>query len=203
MGRATVALLMLAAAAGWLAAQSEPPRAPTREVPRPAAPTDEPSITMEGFKTEVTSRGKLQQRIEAEWGRMDERENSIELRNLRLIFYDQGEFRGEARCGGGLLWLAARPTENIGANDVLLTNDVTYRSRDGEWIQTPSMRYVNASRSLSSSAGYIHQYRAGERFWIERGAGFEIKLLSDQGMVESYRGFSPVFELSDTPAIIP
>jgi hypothetical protein len=192
MLRVGAILVLLAAAGIWL--MWRPGGSAPREPADPAsAPTpSRPLIIMEGFKTEVTNRGKLRQQIEAQWGQSDEDEKIVDMRDIVMRFYDQGEFRGEAHCGSGRLWQTERPAEGHGANDMRLSDNVRYHSSDGQVIQTPSMDFLNADQMLRTTAGYVRQFTSGGSLWVDRGQLLKVTLLANKGT------FQKIHEQSDT-----
>jgi len=171
-----------------------------------ASTPNRPMIIMEGLKTSVTNGGKLRQQIEAQTGVMDERENIVDMTGVRMHFFEQGELRGEARCDTGRLWQAERPAEGHGANDMLLSGNVHYRSTDGQVLESPVMNYISADRMLRTTAGYIRQTKDGDSYWIDRGELFEVTLLLNKGTfqrIHEHSNTGVVIEKSDKPVIEP
>jgi len=165
-----------------------------------------PAIIIEDFQTEVHRDGVKLQEIQAAWGLMDQVDQTIDMRALRVKFYDNGQFKGEAVSGTGRTWLKDRPEEQAMAHDLLMTKTATLRTSDGILLRSPRMEYRSTSDTLSSNAGFVQQIPSqGGRFIIARGDRFEIKLNSDRNNFDSYQeyGRPVVLQKSQKPELTP
>ena len=114
-------------------------------------------VLVEGLDAEITKDGLLRQRIHAETAWLDEKEQILDLKALRVSFHDGDEPKGEAKSGRGRIWLTDRPEENIAAHDLLLTDTVRYYTPEGGIVQSPEMRFTNTDAVMRSDKGYVKQ----------------------------------------------
>lgn len=164
-----------------------------------------PSIEIQDFKSQVTRNGLKMQQIQARSGRMDETERILDLKDLRVKFFDAGTTKGEAVCGTGRVWLMDRPKEKISNHDILLKDRVTYHTSEGWIVQTPQMRYTKADSMLRSDKGYLKQMPDRDQYLIGRGQGFAVKLLIQKSTFERWEeyGNPAILEKSKEPVIKP
>jgi len=165
-------LLALIAGLAWSGDEDRAPEEPKAR-PVPEEQEDHATITLRGFQTELTRDGLPMQRLHAEWGRYDQVEEILDLRDLEATFFSKGRKIGEARCGRGQIWLSDRHLKKTGhgRQDVLLTDDVQYRTMAGCVIQSPRMLYTSGDATIRSGDPYIKQVKTDDGYWVGRGDG--------------------------------
>jgi len=165
-----------------------------------------PEIIIEDFQTQVHRDGIKLQEIKAAWGLMDQIDQTIDMRALRVKFYDNGLFKGEAVSGTGRTWLKDRPEEQAQAHDLIMDKTATMLTNDGILLRSPRMEYRSTSDTLTSDAGFIKQIpNQGGRFIIECGDRFEIKMNSQRNNFDTYKeyGRPVVLHKSQKPELTP
>ena len=169
---------------------------------------DHATITLRGFQTELTRDGLPMQRVYAEWGRYDQVAEILDLREVKATFFSKGTKIGEAHCGRGQIWLSDQHLEETGygRQDVLLTDDVNYRTMTGIVIQSPRMVYTSSDATIRSKDPYIKQIKIdNDGYWIGRGDGFEIKISIEESTFDTWYeyGNPAVMKKMETPELTP
>jgi hypothetical protein len=167
------------------------------------ATEEQPWMQMSGVTTEVTREGQTVERISAEWARFDEKDRILHMRKTELRFYDRGAIKDVVASGKGTLWLNERPGEGIGRNDLLLEQDVVYQTSAGWLLRSPKMRFDYANSVLRTDAGFVKEMRVGDNTIEGTGTGFEVKLSSGGGALESFAAFGdPLVFRNVQPAVV-
>ena len=156
-------------------------RAPDRRPVRTdSAALPEPGITMHGLSAEMTIDGSVEQRVKADWGRLDPARGVVDLANLTMEFYRDDAKIGTASSGAGRLWM--REQQGVAErNDVLLTQTggrpVQFDS-PGNDIKSSSIKYFN-SRGIIRSGKYERYFSFGPYRYRSVGQSLEITIGAD------------------------
>lgn len=189
---------------------------------------ERPSIVFEGVKSEIHHDGVRLQEIASDWARLDEEDQTLDMRNMRVKFFDvdQGttststtktgapptvpvpgteKVKGTANAGTARTWLKDRPEDHAATHDMFLSDKVIYRTNDGWILMTPEMHYTSGDSMLRSDKGYIKQLPLKSGYIIGDGHGFDIKLSLEKNTFESYKeyGNPAVLKKSDKPVLQP
>jgi hypothetical protein len=190
------------------ASTSKPGKAaskPVTTVHKPASSQDQQTMQLTNLRIQVTRQGVTQENIRARWGLMEETNQVIHMRGATMAFYHDGKPNGQIDGGEGTLWLTDRPAEGIARDDMLLTQDVTFRSEEGWAIKSPQMRYDSRASEIRSSSGFTKIMQSGDQSVKATGQSFEIGVDRENGSMRYAKehGFPLFYQAIEKPEHAP
>jgi len=142
--------------------------------PSSPPPPQESFMTIKGFKAFVTLEGRPQYMLEADTAVLDEKENRVELDNIHLTFYKEGEKEpsGTLTAQKGDYYYRDSPFRKRQNNDIDLTGDVLFQTTDGTRLKTPEVHYNTRTEKIYSNAGFEKRSETRNQTILVTGKGF-------------------------------
>jgi hypothetical protein len=165
----------------------------------------EPLLVLTGVRAEVMEGPVIKERVNASSARMDDVNKTLQLRDMTVVFYDEGTKKGEAFAGKGTLWMQDDPEKGIARNDMALESPVRYASVDGMLLESPAMRYRNDQDLLESQSGFVKQVPSESGYIVAEGQRIELKLRAETAEFEWWKEFGNplVYRQTEEPVLKP
>ena len=131
-------------------------------------------MIIKGFKAFATLEGRPQYMLEADSAVLSEKENRVELENIHLIFYKEGEKEpsGTLTAGKGDYYYRDSLDLKHQNNDIDLKGDVLFETTDGTRLKTPEAHYNAKTEKIYSNAGFEKRNQTRDQTIVVTGKSF-------------------------------